>query len=68
MKFIATNHPVDPLTKKNFNLWDRITVKDYCTKLFDPCGCYRLRYPIIDLIKYVRKKQRGEKQQQRIKP
>lgn len=38
MKFIESNHPVHPITKKSFNFGDRIEVKEFYIKLFDPCN------------------------------
>ena len=37
VRFIARNHPVHPITKAKFSLGARTTVKDYATKLLDPC-------------------------------
>lgn len=44
MEFIAKNHPVDnsdPDEIKKFSIFERITVKDYCFRLINPCGCYK---------------------------
>ena len=56
MDFIADNHPVDPDTKKNFMVWDRVVVGNFWRKLMDPCGCYRLKKPCVMLKKYIHKK------------
>ena len=29
LNFIAENHPVDPETKQNFMVWERIVIKDF---------------------------------------
>jgi hypothetical protein len=44
MEFIAKNHPVDnsdPEEIKMYSILERITVKDYCFRLINPCGCYK---------------------------
>ena len=41
IKTISAIHPVDPETKKRFNFEDRITVKDYMSKISDTCFCYQ---------------------------
>ena len=44
MEFIAKNHPVDnsdPDEIKIYSIFERITVKDYCFRLINPCGCYK---------------------------
>lgn len=40
MKHIEHYHPRHPETKKKFSVCDRITLKDYNKRLFDPCLCY----------------------------
>lgn len=46
MKYIEDNHPVDPDTKEQFGLFERITVKDYWAKIgggvFMCYGCIRV--------------------------
>jgi hypothetical protein len=40
IKFIEQYHPVHPLTKERFAYGQRVTVKDYQIKLWDPCYLY----------------------------
>jgi hypothetical protein len=42
IKFIEQYHPVHPLTKERFDYDQRVTVKDYAIKLWDPCSLYVL--------------------------
>ena len=42
MKFIEANHPVHPITKRQFSIGDRVEVKEYLIKLMDPCGINKL--------------------------
>lgn len=42
IKFIEQYHPVHPLTKERFDFSQRVTVKDYAMKLWDPCFIYVL--------------------------
>jgi hypothetical protein len=42
MKLISTIHPVDPETKLRFSYKDRVTIKDYTSKLSDACFCYAI--------------------------
>jgi hypothetical protein len=44
MEFIELNHPVDntdPEEIKMYSVLERTTVKDYCFRLINPCGCYK---------------------------
>ena len=40
---IVRNYPVDPFTQKSFDIRDRITVKDYITKVTDIFRLYQFR-------------------------
>lgn len=42
IKFVEQYHPVHPLTKERFDFGERVTVKDYAIKLWDPCFLYVL--------------------------
>lgn len=42
MKFIEANHPVHPITKKQFNLGDRVEVRQFFVKLLDPCNINKI--------------------------
>ena len=41
-KQILVHHPCDPDTKKKLSFRERITVKDYESKMMDVCFCYAL--------------------------
>ena len=56
METIITMHPVDPATKEKFPYADRITVKDYFSKLTDVMGCYQVRLFLLKITRLIRKK------------
>lgn len=47
IKTISALHPVDPDTKKSFSFKDRVTVKDYNSKISDTCFCYQAQQQMI---------------------
>jgi len=61
MKTIEENHPVDPKTKQKFSLRDRITVKDFESKLSDLFYFYFFRQKIKNCYKFLKKKCKGER-------
>lgn len=55
MKFVEANHPVHPITKKPFNIGDRVEVKDYYIKLVDPCNINKVIKKCIKCCKNYKK-------------
>jgi len=53
---IEKYHPVDPDTKDKLLFKDRITVKDYESKLSDICFCYAAGQHLKRFKKFVSKK------------
>ena len=43
---ITNTHPVDPDTKTTFGIGERITVKDYFSKITDCIYCYAIHQKI----------------------
>lgn len=42
MKFIEKQHPIDKLTKKSFSVEERVTVKNFNSKICDICNLYMI--------------------------
>lgn len=55
MKYIEANHPVHPITKKPFNIGDRVEVKQFFVKLLDPCNLNRIIRKCFKCLKSYRK-------------
>lgn len=67
-KKIEIHHPCDPDTKKKLEFSDRISVKDFESKMMDVCFCYALTQSFKKLRKYILKRFRGEKKIKFVKP
>ena len=67
-KKIEIHHPCDPETKKKLYFKDRISVKDYESKMMDVCFCYALTQSLKRLKKYIKKRLRGGKETLFVKP
>ena len=67
IKFIAQNHPVNPVTKEKFSTKQRITVKDYGYRFMDACGFFTVFLCCQKFCKKYWKLQRGQ-EEKRIKP
>ena len=55
MKYIEANHPVHPISKKPFNIGDRVEVRDFYVKLLDPCNLNRIIHKCFKCLKGYRK-------------
>ena len=55
-KVIAQRHPIDPETKKQFSMKDRVTVREYGAKISDACFCYAADQACKKLKKYLKNK------------
>jgi len=68
LKTIAEKHPVDPTSKLKFSIKDRITVKDYDSKLSDLFYFYYTKKYIKNCCKRLKKKIKGNHGIQFVKP
>ena len=66
VKFISLHHPVNPISKEKFSVFQRITVRDYGFKMTDACGFYTIGMVCINCVKRYSKLQRFE--EKRVKP
>ena len=67
-KVISTVHPVDPETKQRFNYKDRVTIKDYISKIMDLCFCYWIGQRVKEARKFFRHKFKGKNNKNFIRP
>ena len=56
IKHIETYHPVNPQTKERFKINERITVKDFNSKLYDAFYCFKVKEQFLKLKKMIWKK------------
>jgi hypothetical protein len=64
MKQITSKHPVDPNTLESFKFTDRVTVKDYGSKVTDIFFFYRAFMFFANLKKVITKKFRSKPRKQ----
>jgi hypothetical protein len=68
MTVIEENHPLDPKTKERFSLRDRVTVKDYESKIADLFYFYNVRQFFRRCCKFIKRKCKPDNRIKFIKP